>query len=326
MRQPPVFVVGMNGSGTTMMLDCLNAHPELYGYPRETLIIPHYIANLARYGDLDDDERFEALWDEFRNLSCFRWLNHGDPPPMPGDWRSRPRTLATIVDATFHFYARNHGKDRWCEKTPMHAQHIAALAGLFPGACFVHMIRDGRACAASFNRRWGYHPERTIYRWRNIIHHAREQAVVSSARYHEVFYERLTEDPEREMRQVCELLDVPFDPAVLTPGRPRVHTGQNERSITRKASNWADRFSPGRVRRLERIAGGTLAGLGYEVPEGAADHDPPCWRRRLWILRDQLRLGWLLVWRSLTTPRDRRWVDFRGRLQAAVRQSRTTRD
>ena len=33
MDDSPVFVVGMNGSGTTMLADSLGRHPELYYAP-----------------------------------------------------------------------------------------------------------------------------------------------------------------------------------------------------------------------------------------------------------------------------------------------------
>ena len=36
----PVFVVGMNGSGTTMLLDCLGRHPDLYAFPRKRGLSP----------------------------------------------------------------------------------------------------------------------------------------------------------------------------------------------------------------------------------------------------------------------------------------------
>ena len=130
----PVFVVGMNGSGTTMMLDCLNGHSRLFGFRRETLIIPHYIARAARSGDLREDVTFLRLWDDFRGEQVFRYLNKRRTPPLPEDWREQPRTLGTIVDETFLHFARRDNKQRWCEKTPMHAQHITSLSGLFPEA------------------------------------------------------------------------------------------------------------------------------------------------------------------------------------------------
>ena len=37
---PPVFIVGMNGSGTTMLADSLGKHPDLYMFPNEAKVLP----------------------------------------------------------------------------------------------------------------------------------------------------------------------------------------------------------------------------------------------------------------------------------------------
>ena len=155
----PVFVVGMNGSGTTMLLDCLDNHPDLFGFRRETKIIPYFIQSAGKYGDLSDDKNFRKMWDDFRSISFFKYVNNGKIVPLPKSWKDAPRSAAGIIDCTLSYFAEKDGKHRWCEKTPMHAQHICLLADSFPNAKFIHIIRDGRACAASFHRRWGYKPE-----------------------------------------------------------------------------------------------------------------------------------------------------------------------
>ena len=58
----PVFVVGMNGSGTSMLIDSLGNHPLLYAASRETRTIPRFIAIAEKYGDLTDDKNFFKLW------------------------------------------------------------------------------------------------------------------------------------------------------------------------------------------------------------------------------------------------------------------------
>ncbi|MDP1558113.1 MAG: hypothetical protein Q8K59_01495 [Nitrosomonas sp.] len=35
---PPVFIVGMNGSGTTMLADSLGKYPDLYMFPLEAKV------------------------------------------------------------------------------------------------------------------------------------------------------------------------------------------------------------------------------------------------------------------------------------------------
>ena len=57
----PVFVVGMNGSGTTMLLDSLGRHPALYAFPKETRLIPYLMSRVSTYGDLTVDANFQRL-------------------------------------------------------------------------------------------------------------------------------------------------------------------------------------------------------------------------------------------------------------------------
>lgn len=148
----PVFIVGMNGSGTTMLLDCLGRHPLLYGFPRETRTLPDIINN--DWGDLDNDDNFKRAWEAVRSIIWFAAINGDKKPPRPDNYLEFPRTLTAIIDAHYRYFATRQSKNRWLEKTPQHAQHLLALARVFPNAKFIHMIRDGRDCAASFERRW----------------------------------------------------------------------------------------------------------------------------------------------------------------------------
>lgn len=321
----PVFVVGMNGSGTTMMLNCLNGHHELYGFPRETLVIPYYLSRVSNYGDLADSASFRALWDDFRNEPPFRWANGGEPPPVPEDWKEMPRRLRTVIDQTYGYFARTQGKRRWCEKTPMHAQHIAALHAIFPDAYFIHMIRDGRSSAASFHRRWGYIPQRTIYRWRSVIAAARRQAAASGARYVEVFYEKLTEDPETQMRRVCDFIGVEYEDAVLSVSRKPKHSGSSADTIVQSAPRWRSYFKPRQIAVLESIAGKTLTELGYEAQQTRVDHEPTGLTLRVWMLRDYLRRAWMIVREHFSTPANQRWGDLGGKIRRAILQRLSSR-
>jgi len=217
----PVFVVGMNGSGTTMLLDCLGRHPQLYAFPRETRLIPWLVARAPGFGDLGGDANYQRLWDEVRALGVFQLVNESQPVPLPADWRERPRSLAGILDGVFGYFAARAGKPRWCEKTPQHVQHLPALARLFPAARFIHVVRDGRDCAASFHRRWRRDPRLTVYRWKKVVAIGRRQGrELGEARYREIRYEDLTAAPEASLRALCAFLALPFDPVVLESARP----------------------------------------------------------------------------------------------------------
>jgi len=291
----PVFVVGMNGSGTTMLLDNLGRHPQLYAFPRETRLIPYLIASRQRFGDLEKDENFRHLWEEVLGINVFEYVNDHHKVPLPEDWQDYPRSLAGVLDGVFRYFAAREGKQRWCEKTPQHVQHMNKLGELFPLARFIHVIRDGRDSAASFNRRWYRTPELTLFRWKKVVvagHQLGEQ--LGPDRYLEVRYEDLTTDPEHWLQQICSFLKIPYDEAVLLSAQPYLNVtplqgGELELGRLRPNSgNWKRYFSARQLRRLERIGGSTLASFGYSTSSPESDFDPSGWKRRLWAGKDYL--------------------------------------
>ena len=285
----PVFILGMNGSGTTMLLDCLNNHPKLYGFRGETRIIPYFISKIPHYGDLDNNKNFFKLWNDFRNVPILVSCNDGIPPPLPADWRNYERSLGAVVNTVFEYFASLDGKRRWCEKTPMHALHITALANVFPQAKFIHIIRDGRDCAASFHRRWGYSVMRTICRWKEVISTARAQGEQLPERYMELHYEDLTEQPEAWMRQVCEFLNIEFDGKVLYLSRNQEHSGSEHQRITANSGKWRTYYSERMLINLDSIAGKQLHDLGYPTDNPTGDHNPTKTFRLYWALHDNTR-------------------------------------
>jgi hypothetical protein len=270
----PVFIVGMNGSGTTVLLDCLNNHPNLYGFRKETKVIPNYISSLIKYGNLEDDSNFLKLLNDLRNEVVFKIVNGGSPVPIPENWKDLQRNLMTVVDYIFKYFALKEGKARWCEKTPGYAIHITAISQLFPNAKFIHIIRDGRDCAASLHRRWGYMPAAMIYRWKKVVHEAMKQGSIIGSRYHEVYYEEFTKDPVQVMRNLCSFLDIPFIDAIIESSRIRKFTGTTSKKIVRNSQKWRNYFNDKKLTRLELIAGSQLNRLGYVTNFPASDYNP----------------------------------------------------
>ena len=275
----PVFVVGMNGSGTSMLTECLGRHPDLYAFPGETRMIPHFIKDQQRFGDLDDDANFRAFWDYINHsVPDFRVFNDHRPLELPQNWRSHERSLAGILDAIFRSFAASDGKVRWCEKSPNHSEHILSLADLFPNSKFVHIVRDGRDCAASTNRRQHRNPNLAIYRWRKIVSEGRRQGRHIADRYFELKYEDLTDEPEVWMRKICEFLDLDFDSRVLQSAMPQSAKGAalaagEVGSIERNSKKYQRYFSPRQVQKLEQISGTFLNELGYETEFAPGSRD-----------------------------------------------------
>lgn len=328
----PVFIFGMNGSGTTMLLDSIGRHPELYAFPHETRLIPYLYAHREDFGDLSDDRNFLRLWNRIRRLQVFQFANAGAEVPLPENWATYPRDLAGVLDAVFRHFAGREGKSRWCEKTPQHAQHLDALACLFPRARFVHVVRDGRDCAASFYRRWKRAPELTMHRWKHVVRLARRQgSLLGPERYLELRYEELTSDPDFWLRRMCEFAGVAFDPAVLQSSHPyvrpevRVGSGADLGGLKPNSGNWKTQLPPRRRARVERIGGATLHELGYEtsVPEG--DVDLTVLERRLYAAKDAVTQYSKEITLKLSGRLERPWTLILSRPLVAWRHRRVNR-
>ena len=302
----PVFIVGMNGSGTTMLLDCLNSHPNLYGFPLETRVLPYYLERAHTYGDLTDDKRFLKLWQDLRSIVFFKIVNGGEPPPLPDDWAEHERSLASVLDAIFRYFAAREGKRRWCEKSPLYALHLERFASAYPSARFIHLIRDGRDCAASFNRRWGFTPAKTMHHWKHVVRRGRELGSTLGNRYMEVRYEELTDWPRTTMRQLCAFLDEPYISDVLEIGRPRNQKKTLAVKIIPNSEKWRTCFSPRELRRLERIGGALLHELGYETSDPVGDWDVSRYLMGYWACRDNSRRAGEAIFRIMKTSDGRR--------------------
>ena len=147
------------------------------------------------------------------------------------------------------------------------------------------MVRDGRDCAKSFNRRFNYNINRAIYNWKKIVKQARKDGYVAGKdRYFEIKYEDLTDAPEIHMKKICSFLEIPYDSQVLISNMP-MYSGKNDqqKKIVSNSEKWRTAFTKKQVKKLEDIAGLTLKEFGYEVLHNLGDHDIP--KFTLFVLR-----------------------------------------
>jgi hypothetical protein len=291
-----------------MMLNHLGQHPLLYGFPQESYIIPVFLRTVGKYGDLTDDRNFLKLWADIAASFVFRIRNKGQPLDVPDDWRDVERSVAGIFDWIMKSFAAEQGKRRWAEKTPMHVLHIQSLGAAFPRSRFIHMIRDGRDCAASDHRRWGRNAAGTIYRWRNAVREGRRQGATLNDRDIEFHYEDVTAEPERFLRAACDFAHLQFDQKVLAVADVRKHmSGQESKTIVHNKQRNRNYFSESAIRSLERIAGSCLTDYGYETRFANGDKDPSSLRRAYWTVHDGLRVSLRHLKEKLTTQKRMSW-------------------
>jgi hypothetical protein len=272
--EPPIFVVGCPRSGTTLLRLMLDAHPEV-AIPPESHFIPGVWRVRERYGSgvAFDAERMAR--DVFKTLRFKDWRL--PPEGVLAQIRSsEPRDLAAAIEAFFLAYAKAHGKPRWGDKTPGYSIDMPLIAGLFPDARFVHLIRDGRNVALSLME--VPRPPRSFAEaaqvWKHRIDIARRDGATLGDAVLEVRYETLVDDPESVLKEVCAHASLDFTPVMLDYHRGEVTTSVPERNWghhsnlamppTKGLRDWRAAMSVPDQMLFEAVAGAELSSLGYE--------------------------------------------------------------
>jgi len=275
----PVFpmFVGSGRSGTTLFRNIFDSHPDLAMTHEAHFVLPMALRKrrYERHGGLDV-ERF--VTDLYANSNFVR-QGLDEAAVRAGLAATAPATFADAVRTVFAAYATAHGKPCYGDKTPGYVTHLGLLGVLFPEARFVHIIRDGRDVAMAYLDRSEWGPstmaDAALY-WRSRVSRGRATGrQLGAARYREVRYEDLVDDPEAVTRSLCRFLDLGFEPAMLefhqrgrdfaaaTP-HPDAFRGLAQ-PVTKGMRNWRTQMAPDDVALVETIAGDLLADLGYEV-------------------------------------------------------------
>jgi hypothetical protein len=126
----PIFIIGSPRSGTTILAQSLNRHPALRVNKESYLL-----------HDLFSSERVQRSWTRHSQRATPNWLAHENV---------ELDELLAFTGLGFNalFSSRAEGK-RWIDQTPRNTPMVETLAAMFPGAQFLHIVRDGRRVVRS---------------------------------------------------------------------------------------------------------------------------------------------------------------------------------
>lgn len=272
--EPPVIIVGSPRSGTSLISRIIGSHPAI-AVPRESHFYNTFVPWLEYYGDLRESRNRERLLrDVLDTAPLRRWIPRVDRRAAGARIEANGRfDLNGIIAGIMETWCDALGKPRWGEKTPHHLFFADSILEGFPAARFVHIVRDGRAVAASWKRaRFGpKHVYPAALRWVDNLEAARRlEERLGPKQFFEFRYEDLLRDPGATVRQICDFLDVEYVSDMLDP-RPsheRFSTDVRNREnlakgvIAENAIRW--HLSPRETRIFEAVAGEALQARGYE--------------------------------------------------------------
>ncbi|MGH3042434.1 MAG: sulfotransferase family protein [Gaiellaceae bacterium] len=271
----PIFVLGCPRSGTTLVQVMLHSHPRIAVPPENRFLIPAYRQRL-RFGNLEEPANRRAVAEFIlRRRKRFRDLGL-DRQETIDRIVAGPPTLGSAIGSVLQAYAERFDRPRWGDKRPHYTHFIDALMRLFPDAQIVNVIRDPRDCVASLKRMpwWKRSSYYAVSAWADAIDHVgrasrRWPGVVVPLRY-----ERLTADPESELRALCAALGEDYEPAmaepervadVAVPERKHWHSRTRVGPTTERIGRWREGLEPWEVALCETVLAERMTGLGYEL-------------------------------------------------------------
>lgn len=196
----PIFIVGLPRAGSTLLEQILASHPLVEG----TMELPDITQIARRIAERGTDH------------DNFDYLPQLDTVDM-GEWR----TFGESYLATTRVH-RKLGRPFFIDKMPNNFMHIGLIHLILPNARIIDARRHPLAsCFSNFKQHFAlgqlfsYGLENIGLFYRDYVGLMAHYDAVLPGRVHRVFYERMVEDTESQVRQLLEYCGLPFDPACL---------------------------------------------------------------------------------------------------------------
>jgi len=197
--EDPVFVIGAPRSGTSVLAWSVAAHPDFWTSPETD-----FLYWLFARGHLD--EAMSKSIDRSDN----GWLTRME--------LNRADLIEALGVGINGLISKASGGLRWVDQSPTYTLATNELARLFPGAMFLHILRDGRSVVNSmiksgFSASWASDFRLACRTWSTFVERAQSFAEVRPNRCLTIQYGALVADPEAQFAAVMEFLGAPQSPA-----------------------------------------------------------------------------------------------------------------
>lgn len=216
----PLFIVGSERSGTTLLAILMSRHSRL-AVTSETEYLSKFVPRRwwHRLPKLSHEDFIERFW-HTRRIADLEL----DRQAVIDRFRRHNATYRDFFRALLEEFAAREGKPLVGEKSPSHLPHVPQLLRWFPEARIVGIVRDGRDVVQSLMKMpWtnGESIRSQCLKWIKSARLARRWRRRYPSQVALVKFENLVRDPENVLRKVDAFAGLPFEPAQLSTD---VHT------------------------------------------------------------------------------------------------------
>lgn len=281
-KNHPIFIVGCERSGTTMLRLILCMHKNIL-IPPQTKYIKKLYKRRLKYGDLSKDKNRYKLIDWFNNNNDKRTklidldLNKNE---IHSELTIAGNSLGAFLSVILKLYAKKFKKYRWGDKHPYYIKYLPQLFKLFPDAQVIHIIRDGRDAVASLKRMpwWKKSSIYAMLNWQEAIRKG-ETAKKKYTRdqYLEIKYEDIIDSPEDIIKTVCEFISEEYSDSLLEfhkivdksiPSyKMNWHSATKSKINTQSVGRWQNELTTWEISLFNRKLKNELTVHNYKISE-----------------------------------------------------------
>jgi hypothetical protein len=285
----PVFLCGFPRSGTTLLLALLDRHPELLVFPEETTFLAlmgqleyqtldyyltHTGASAFQYGEVT----FPSGYRDYSDIDFAVYRQ-----TVEKYWKASDKSEQALMESLIFAYGRVTGqlnKGYWVEKTPSNEDYLKQAQALWPRLRAIYVIRDPRDNYSSYRNkrakdslelpvltfvtRW----YRSLLAWRRFARQNPENSLL-------LIYRDLVQNPEAEMRRICDFLQIDWHENLLEPTRNGVfwsgnstHGVVHEGISTSSIGKFRDHLTPDEITFIERWFAFVMKHYGWPLMRG----------------------------------------------------------
>jgi hypothetical protein len=284
----PIFIMSSERSGTNLVREMLNAHPNISA-PAAVQLPRQLSKNRYYYGDLSVDGNMKRM------IANALVINKTHPDELKMNHSVDEifdllpeRSVWGVISTLYSLNAKEQGKTAWASKDNYLFNYVFAIKKSLPDARFVYLFRDGRDYACSMRKvsPQNVHMYNIAKQWRE------EQQACLQAYYdfkqegcvHLLRYEDLLVHSEATLRKLCEFLAEPFNEAMLN-----FHEGGSAKKLAAQSPYWENLSKPlittnfakfqkeltmREISLFESVAGRELTLLGYPRISGVVVREP----------------------------------------------------
>ncbi|WP_293125317.1 sulfotransferase [Microcoleus sp. bin38.metabat.b11b12b14.051] len=284
----PIFIIGAERSGTTLLRLMLTAHSDIC-IPPESLF---FVALESKYGTVSDlRPQIEDFLNDLYNNNFHRF----------GEWNFDRELLLnnltnnqqlSYVQAVYTVYQTYRQQfdptaSIWGDKNPFHIYQLGKIRRYFPGVKVILIVRDFRDCYNSVKKLVAKKQERGEV-WPGLktveeLTHQWNQVVKIIEKYHQkweqfylVYYEDLVREPSVQLAKICKWLGVDFQESMLEfyhknaaeglvpPSQIMWHPNTLEPVGIKGINAWKDELSLAELETIELMNWQNLEKLGYK--------------------------------------------------------------